>query len=69
MDVYGEQAAKSAEMLRTELHHHNYCYYVLNAPEISDGEYDRKFRLLQAIEKKHPELVTPDSPTQIVGCG
>ncbi len=53
--------------LREELHHHNYLYYVLDAPEIPDAEYDRLFRGLQELESQYPELVTPDSPTQRVG--
>ncbi len=53
--------------LRELLHHHAYRYYVLDQPEIPDAEYDRLFRELQALEARHPELVTPDSPTQRVG--
>jgi DNA ligase (NAD+) len=53
--------------LREKIHHHNYRYYVLDSPEISDAEYDRLFDELAELEKKHPELVTPDSPTQRVG--
>ncbi len=53
--------------LRERIAHHNYCYYVLDAPEIPDAEYDRLFRRLQALEEQHPELITPDSPTQRVG--
>lgn len=49
------------------LHHHAHRYYVLDAPEIPDAEYDRLFRELQAIEAAHPELLTQDSPTQRVG--
>ncbi|QKO21876.1 NAD-dependent DNA ligase LigA [Rhodoferax sp. BAB1] len=49
------------------LHHHAHRYYVLDAPEIPDAEYDRLFRELQTIEAAHPELLTPDSPTQRVG--
>jgi len=49
------------------LHHHAHRYYVLDEPEIPDAEYDRLFRELQAIEAAHPELLTPDSPTQRVG--
>jgi DNA ligase (NAD+) len=49
------------------LHHHAHRYYVLDAPEIPDAEYDRLFRELQALEAAHPELLTPDSPTQRVG--
>ncbi len=55
------------EDLREKLHHHEYLYYVLDQPEISDAEYDRMMRRLQELEAAHPELVTPDSPTQRVG--
>lgn len=55
------------ETLREQLRHHNHRYYVLDDPEIPDAEYDRLFRELQALEAAHPELVTPDSPTQRVG--
>jgi DNA ligase (NAD+) len=55
------------ENLREKLHHHEYLYYVLDRPEISDAEYDRMMRRLQELESAHPELVTPDSPTQRVG--
>ncbi|MFZ3175993.1 MAG: NAD-dependent DNA ligase LigA [Thiobacillus sp.] len=53
--------------LRREIERHNHAYYVLDAPTIPDAEYDRLFRELQAIEAEHPELVSPDSPTQRVG--
>ena len=53
--------------LREQLNHHNYRYYVLDSPEISDAQYDDLMRELRAIEAEHPELVTPDSPTQRVG--
>ena len=53
--------------LRTELNRHNYLYYVEARPEISDREYDRMMERLTALESQHPELVTPDSPTQRVG--
>jgi DNA ligase (NAD+) len=56
-----------ADALRELLHHHAHQYYVLDAPEIPDAEYDRLFRELQALEQQHPELLTPDSPTQRVG--
>ena len=59
--------AESAADLRKELEYHNYRYYVLDAPEISDAEYDRLFRQLQALEIRYPELITPSSPTQRVG--
>ncbi len=55
------------EELREKLRHHEYLYYVLDAPEISDAAYDEMMRELQQLEGKHPELVTPDSPTQRVG--
>ncbi len=53
--------------LKDELNHHNYQYYVLDCPEISDSGYDKLLRELQEIEAQYPELVTPDSPTQRVG--
>jgi DNA ligase (NAD+) len=56
-----------ADALRELLHHHAHRYYVLDAPEIPDAEYDRLFRELQSLEERHPELLTPDSPTQRVG--
>lgn len=62
-----EQAQAEIQRLRQELNYHSYRYYVLDDPEISDAEYDRMFRKLQALEEKFPELVTPDSPTQRVG--
>ncbi|HJV96315.1 MAG TPA: NAD-dependent DNA ligase LigA, partial [Albitalea sp.] len=58
--------AARAEQLRQQLQHHAHRYYVLDAPEIPDAEYDRLFQELQAIEAAHPELLTPDSPTQRV---
>lgn len=61
------QAAERAAELRSALAHHNYQYYVLDAPEITDAEYDRLYRELVALEEAHPHLVTPDSPTQKVG--
>ena len=59
--------ANRAAVLREQLHHHGHQYYVLDAPTIPDAEYDRLFKELQAIETAHPELLTPDSPTQRVG--
>nr|WP_233254934.1 NAD-dependent DNA ligase LigA [Limnohabitans sp. T6-5] len=59
--------AVRAAQLRAALHHHAHRYYTLDAPEIPDAEYDRLFRQLQALEAEHPELLTPDSPTQRVG--
>ena len=51
------------ETLRRALHHHNHRYYVLDDPEISDAQYDRMMKELKALEDRHPQLVTPDSPT------
>jgi DNA ligase (NAD+) len=62
-----EAVNKYIEDLRKKIHYHNYRYYVLNEPEISDAEYDRLFKELEELESKYPELVTPDSPTQRVG--
>ncbi|HQU19369.1 MAG TPA: hypothetical protein PLA92_10020, partial [Fimbriimonadaceae bacterium] len=59
-------ATRAAE-LREALRRHNYLYYVLGEPEISDTEYDLMFRELLALEQAHPEIQTPDSPTLIVG--
>jgi DNA ligase (NAD+) len=58
---------RRAEKLRNEINYHNYRYYVLDSPVISDAEYDRLLRELQALEAAHPELIRPDSPTQRVG--
>src|ERR1043166_4204992 len=55
------------EQLRDELRRHEHLYYVLDKPEITDAEYDALMRRLQAIEAQHPDLVTPDSPSQRVG--
>ncbi|HJZ96083.1 MAG TPA: NAD-dependent DNA ligase LigA [Candidatus Solibacter sp.] len=59
--------AAEAERLREQLRHHEHLYYVLDAPEISDAEYDALLRKLRTLEEKNPELLTPDSPTQRVG--
>jgi len=55
------------EELRKNIHYHNHRYYVLNDPEISDAAYDRLVRELESLEQLHPELITPNSPTQRVG--
>lgn len=62
-----EQVRKRAAELRDVLHRHNYLYYVLNEPEVSDAEYDRLMRELIALEDAYPELRVPNSPTQRVG--
>jgi len=61
-----DDAARAAE-LRALIRHHNYRYHVLDDPEIADVEYDDLVRELQAIEARRPDLITPDSPTQLVG--
>jgi len=58
---------KRIEELRETINYHNYRYYVLDSPEISDAEYDELMRELRQLEAEHPELVTPDSPTQRIG--
>src|SRR5262245_56893191 len=60
-------AAARIDELREEIHRHNYLYHVLSRPEIGDAEYDRLYRELAQLEEAHPELVTPDSPTQSPG--
>ena len=59
--------AREIEKLRDEIRHHDELYYVGNAPEISDREYDLLLEELQRLEAENPELITPDSPTQRVG--
>ena len=63
----GEKINERIEELRREINRHNELYYVRDTPEITDAEYDRLFDELAGLEKEHPELVTPDSPTQRVG--
>jgi DNA ligase (NAD+) len=62
-----DAAAKQIEKLREELRRHEHLYYVLDAPAISDQEYDALMNQLKRLEADHPELITPDSPTQRVG--
>jgi DNA ligase (NAD+) len=62
----GAKAAQRAKRLRDEIDGHDYRYYVLNEPSVPDAEYDRLMKELRDIEAAHPELVTPDSPTQRV---
>jgi len=66
MSVPGDVGARLDE-LRREITRHNYLYYAQSRPEISDAEYDRLWRELVALEEAHPELITPDSPTQRPG--
>src|SRR4051794_29752166 len=58
---------KEVEALRREIEHHNELYYQKEAPEISDFEFDQLLERLKKLEAEHPELITPDSPTQRVG--
>jgi DNA ligase (NAD+) len=65
MDI--KSATKRIAELRKAINYHNYRYYVLDSPEITDSEYDRLFQELKKLEEEFPELITPDSPTQRVG--
>src|SRR6266487_2729790 len=58
---------KRLDELREQVHHHLYRYHVLDDPEISDADYDRLYDELKVLEDEHPDLITPDSPTQRVG--
>ena len=62
-----EAIKKKVEKLREEIEYHNYLYYVLDQPEISDAQYDRLMRELEKLEEQYPELRSPNSPTQRVG--
>ena len=62
-----DKIKKNIEQLREQLNEHNYLYYVMDSPTISDAEYDALFDKLKKLEAQHPALVTPDSPTQRVG--
>ena len=59
-----DEVKERIEKLRTEINHHNYRYYVLDSPEISDAEYDELMRELKKLEEQYPQFLTPDSPTQ-----
>ena len=61
------EVVERMEQLRSEINYHNYRYYVLNDPVIGDAEYDALMDELRGLEAEHPELITPDSPTQRVG--
>ena len=67
MSTAPHEAARKIEGLREKIRHHEYLYYVLDQPEISDPEFDRLMQELKRLEAEHPELVTADSPTQRVG--
>jgi len=65
--MVSESLRREVEILRRDIEHHNYRYYVLDSPEISDAEYDQMLRRLEMLEREHPELYDPNSPTQRVG--
>src|ERR1041384_2493265 len=62
-----KKAEREIEQLREELRRHEHLYYALDKPEMRNAEYDARMRRWQELEAQHPELVTPDSPTQRVG--
>ena len=62
-----EAIRKRVEKLREEIEYHNYRYYILDQPEISDAQYDRLMKELEKLEEQYPELRSPNSPTQRVG--
>ena len=62
-----EELKKKVEKLREQIEYHNYRYYILDQPEISDAQYDRMMRELEKLEQEHPQLRSPNSPTQRVG--
>ena len=62
-----KSAQQQHQKLAQQLHHHNYLYHTLDQPEITDAEYDQLMQQLLEIEKQYPELVTPESPSQLVG--
>jgi DNA ligase (NAD+) len=62
-----KETIEELNTLRDEINHHNYLYHTMDEPQVTDAEYDRLFRRLKAIESEHPELVTPESPSQRIG--
>jgi DNA ligase (NAD+) len=67
MSTASKSIESRVESLREKIRHHEYRYYVLDDPEISDAEFDRLMSKLKELEAEHPDLITPDSPTQRVG--
>src|SRR5579871_2865524 len=67
MSTAAKDVEKKIETLREKIRHHEYLYYVMDAPEISDAEFDRLMSDLKKLEAEYPELITSDSPTQRVG--
>src|ERR1700719_4248607 len=62
-----KDSEKKIEALREKIRHHEYLYYVIDNPEISDAEFDKLMQQLKDLESEHPTFITPDSPTQRVG--
>src|SRR5271170_6880303 len=67
MPAAAKDVEKKIESLREKIRRHEYLYYVVDNPEISDGEFDKLMQQLKGLEAEHPGLVTSDSPTQRVG--
>src|SRR5512142_668076 len=67
MATAAKDAERKIEKLRDQIRRHEHLYYVLDAPEISDADYDALMNQLKKLEAEHPDLITPDSPTQRVG--
>ncbi len=67
MPSSNKDVEKKLESLREKISHHEYLYYVIDSPEISDTEFDKRMQQLKDLEAAHPDLITPDSPTQRVG--
>src|SRR5216684_773534 len=67
MPATANDLGKKIESIREKIRHHEYLYYVLDQPAVSDAEFDSLMRQLKDAEAEHPELITPDSPTQRVG--
>ena len=67
MPTAAQEVQRKIEALREKIRHHEYLYYVLDQPEISDADFDLLMRQLKQLEAEHPDMVTPDSPSQRVG--
>ena len=66
-EIEGKEVEKKVDALREKIRYHEHRYYVLDNPEITDAEFDRLVNALKKLEAEHPELITPNSPTQRVG--
>ncbi len=67
MTIADDKLRREIETLHQQIYDHNYRYYVLDDPSVTDADYDKLFQQLKKLEEKHPELISPDSPTQRVG--